>query len=143
MGVSFWFRKKRSGSGLAGYSRVERGGLCVATGCGGPGKSASWEGQSRCARESSSPVWGEKWRVAADTAQRRGRELCLHKKLLETILPYPGLLGSYDWALRVSNPRPPRCKRGALATELSALPKREIRNSKSEIRNKSEIQKLK
>src|SRR5438876_11451798 len=24
------------------------------------------------------------------------------------------------WALRVSNPRPPRCKRGALATELSA-----------------------
>src|SRR6516225_4267736 len=25
-----------------------------------------------------------------------------------------------DWALRVSNPRPPRCKRGALATELSA-----------------------
>ena len=26
------------------------------------------------------------------------------------------------WALRVSNPRPPRCKRGALATELSALP---------------------
>src|SRR5437870_4048715 len=25
-----------------------------------------------------------------------------------------------NWALRVSNPRPPRCKRGALATELSA-----------------------
>src|SRR4051794_33361742 len=25
-----------------------------------------------------------------------------------------------DWALRVSNPRPPRCKRGALAAELSA-----------------------
>src|SRR5262249_44011218 len=30
-----------------------------------------------------------------------------------------------DWALRVSNPRPPRCKRGALATELSAPRRRE------------------
>src|SRR5437588_10806340 len=32
-----------------------------------------------------------------------------------------------EWALRVSNPRPPRCKRGALATELSAHPSNEKR----------------
>src|SRR6266849_1558448 len=34
----------------------------------------------------------------------------------------------FHWALRVSNPRPPRCKRGALATELSALKTKRLGN---------------
>src|SRR5439155_19869355 len=86
LGGSFWVRKKRSGRGLAGGE----GGLCVASGGGGGGKSASFETTSRCARRGHSPVWREKWRVTADSVQRRVRELCLHKKLLETIRAYPG-----------------------------------------------------
>src|SRR5690348_16485020 len=40
---------------------------------------------------------------------------------LSTLTLCVPLTGTYvNWALRVSNPRPPRCKRGALATELSA-----------------------
>src|SRR5437879_4579326 len=60
------------GLGTAGWSE---GGLCVATGGGGGGKSASLVATGHCARRSSSPLWREKWRVAADTVQRRVRQL--------------------------------------------------------------------